>query len=141
MAPVMTSHRGVGSRAPLTGLIAAVLALILLPALALGADWQKARRVTEFGGARLDSLHQLAADRGTLHLVHPRIGSGATDVRIADRFLGQQTLAPRHGCCRLRQLDHHGRHVRSSTVLNDGSRFSLIGRSTRPPVSWRLFRA
>lgn len=79
---VMTSRRGVGSRAPLTGLIAAVLALLLLPTLALGADWQKARRVTEFGGARLDSLHQLAADRGTLHLVHPRIGSGATDDRV-----------------------------------------------------------
>ena len=55
---VMTIHRRVGSRAPLSGLIAAVLALLLLPTLVLGAEWTALERVTAVGGSRLDSLHQ-----------------------------------------------------------------------------------
>jgi hypothetical protein len=80
----MTSHRRVGSRAPLTGVVAAVLALLLLPSLALGADveWTTMKRVSSIGNSRLDSLHQLSADRGKLHLVHPRVGPNATDDRI-----------------------------------------------------------
>ena len=79
---VMTSNRGVGRRAPLAGLAAAVLALLLLPALVIGADWTSLGRVSATGGSRLDSLHQLAADRGKLHLVHPRIGPSAIDDRV-----------------------------------------------------------
>jgi len=78
----MTFDRRVGSRAPLMGLTAAVLALLLLPTLVLGADWTSLQRVTSNGGSRLDSMHQLAAANGKLHLVHPRVGSGATDDRI-----------------------------------------------------------
>ena len=78
----MTVHRRVGSRAPLTGLAAAVLALLLLPMLALGADWTALERVTPKGGSRLDSLHQLAAAKGELHVIHPRTGSGKTDDRV-----------------------------------------------------------
>ncbi len=79
---VTTLDRGVGSRAPLTGFAAAVLALFLLPTLVLGADWTPLSRVSANGGSRLDSLHQLAADRGKLHLVHPRIGPSAIDDRV-----------------------------------------------------------
>ncbi len=64
------------------GLTAALLALLLLPTLVLGADWTGLRRVSNTGGSRLDSLHQLAADRGKLHLAHPRIGPRATDDRV-----------------------------------------------------------
>jgi hypothetical protein len=79
---VMTVHRSIGSRAPLTGLAAAVFALLLLPTLALAADWTALERVTPVGGSRLDSLHQLAAAKGELHLVHPRLGPGRTDDRV-----------------------------------------------------------
>ncbi|HSM33546.1 MAG TPA: sialidase family protein [Anaerolineae bacterium] len=79
---MMTLRRRVGSRAPSLSLAAAVLALLLLPALALGSDWTSLSRVSTMGGSRLDSLHQLAGDRGTLHLVHPRIGPSATDDRV-----------------------------------------------------------
>ncbi len=78
----MTFDRKVGSRAPLMSITAAVLALILLPSLVFGAGWSSPRRVTDTGGSRLDSMHQLAADDGRLHLVHPRIGSGPTDDRV-----------------------------------------------------------
>ena len=64
------------------GLTAALLALLLLPTLVLGADWTALRRASNTGGSRLDSLHQLAADRGKLHLVHPRIGPRTTDDRV-----------------------------------------------------------
>ncbi len=78
----MTAHRRVGSRAPLVGLSAALLVLLLLPSLVLGAEWTPLSRVSASGGSRLDSLHQLAADRGRMHLVHPRIGPNATDDRV-----------------------------------------------------------
>ncbi|MGD8683381.1 MAG: sialidase family protein [Chloroflexota bacterium] len=78
----MTATLRVGRRAPFMGLAAAVLALLLLPALALAVDWTPLDRVTSVGGSRLDSLHQLAAAKGELHLVHPRIGSGKTDDRV-----------------------------------------------------------
>lgn len=78
----MTLYRGVGSRAPLVSLVAAVLALLLVPMLALGSDWTSLSRVSTVGGSRLDSLHQLAADRGTLHLLHPRLGPSVADDRV-----------------------------------------------------------
>lgn len=77
---VMTVHRRVGSRAPLIGFIAVLLAL-LLPATA-AADWTALERVTRAGPSRLDAMHQLASARGTLHLLHPRIGPGKTDDRL-----------------------------------------------------------
>lgn len=80
--PVMTDHRRVGVRAPLTSLTAVVLALLLLPTMALGAEWTRLERVTSNGGSRLDSLHQVAAAKDVLHLVHPRIGPKAADDRV-----------------------------------------------------------
>jgi hypothetical protein len=60
----------------------AAMSLSLLAAPVLGADWSTLERVTDQRGTRLDSLHQLAADRGRFHVVHPRIGPGATDDRV-----------------------------------------------------------
>ena len=82
MGPVMTFHRRAGSRAPLTGLTAALLALLLMPTLVLSADWTSLSRVSAAGGSRLDSMHQLAADRGSWHLVHPRIGPNTADDQV-----------------------------------------------------------
>ncbi len=79
---VMTAHRRAGIRAPVNGLIAAVLALLLLPSLASGADWTPLDRVSAKGGSRLDSLHQLAGSGGMLHLVHPRLGPRKADDRV-----------------------------------------------------------
>jgi len=78
----MTPHRRVGSRAPLTGVIAALLALLLLPGAVFGADWSGPQRASNARNSRLDSLHQLASARGRLHLVHPRIGPNRTDDRV-----------------------------------------------------------
>ncbi len=80
----MKAHRRVGSRAPVTAAVAALLTLLLLPTIALGggADWSTLRRISNTNGSRLDSLHQLAADRGDLHSVHPRVGPNATDDRV-----------------------------------------------------------
>ncbi len=79
---VMTDRRRAGVRVPLMGLAATVLALLLLPSLVLGAGWTKLDRVTPNGGSRLDSLHQVAAARGVLHLAHPRIGPKAVDDKV-----------------------------------------------------------
>ena len=57
---LMTNHHRVGSRAPLAGLGTALLALLLLPALALGADWTKLERVTSAGGFALRMMMLLA---------------------------------------------------------------------------------
>jgi hypothetical protein len=83
----MNPARRVGSRAPLIAVGAVVALLVglllsLLPGPAQAAGWTTLRRVTDEPGSRLDSLHQLAADRGRLHLVYPRIGPGLTDDRI-----------------------------------------------------------
>jgi hypothetical protein len=78
----MTSLRRVGSRAPFIGVIAALLALLLIPGAVFGADWSAPGRVSNVRSSRLDSLHQLAADRGKLHAVHPRIGPNRTDDRV-----------------------------------------------------------
>jgi len=77
----MIAHRRVGVRAPLIGLTAAVLALLLLSGVVLGADWTTLDRVND-ASSRLDSMHQLSTAKGVLHLVHPRIGSGKTDDRV-----------------------------------------------------------
>jgi hypothetical protein len=79
---VMTIHRRVGCRAPLSSLGAALLALLLLPALAFGAEWTGLERVTSVGGSRLDSLHQAASARNVLHLLHARLGPGRTDDKV-----------------------------------------------------------
>jgi hypothetical protein len=60
----------------------AALSPTLLGSPAFGAGWTTLKRVTDERGSRLDSLHQLAADRGVFHIVHPRIGPGATDDRV-----------------------------------------------------------
>ena len=80
---VMTTHRRVGSRAPLVAVVSILLAL-LLPTVghAADADWTSLSRVTSGGGSRLDSLHQLAAARGDMHLVHPRLGPLVNDDRV-----------------------------------------------------------
>ncbi len=78
----MTLYGRVGSRAPLMGFLAAVLSLLLFPTLVLGADWTSLSRVSSTPGSRLDSLHQLTAAAGKLHLVHPRIGPNTTDDRV-----------------------------------------------------------
>ena len=80
----MDPVRRVGSRAPLITVVAVLFALLLslLPGATLGAGWTSLQRVTDAPGSRLDSLHQLSSDRGTLHLVHPRIGPGLTDDRV-----------------------------------------------------------
>ena len=80
--PVMTIYRRVGSRAPLNGLVVALLALLLLPGLALGAEWTKLDRVSSNSGSRLDSLHQAAASSGLVHIVHPRIGPRKADDKV-----------------------------------------------------------
>ncbi|MEX1336368.1 MAG: sialidase family protein [Candidatus Limnocylindrales bacterium] len=78
----MTSHRRVGSRAPLTGLAVAVFALLLLPGLVLGADWTGLDRISSKGGTRLDSLHQAAASSNVVHVVHPRVGPRKADDKV-----------------------------------------------------------
>jgi hypothetical protein len=62
--------------------MAVALALLLLPTLAVGADWTSPKPVAKAAGARLDSMHQLASGRDALHVVHPRIGPGRTDDRV-----------------------------------------------------------
>lgn len=79
----MRSESGPGRRAPILGIAAFLLALLLVPSVTLGADWASGNRVTSQRGSRLDSLHQLAASGGSLHIVHPRIGPNTTDDRIA----------------------------------------------------------
>lgn len=80
----MTSLRRGGGRAPFTAFLAAFLVLLLgsSSVLAGGAEWTGLRRVSDSGGTRLDSLHQLVADRGDLHLVQPRVGPGVSDDRV-----------------------------------------------------------
>jgi hypothetical protein len=80
----MTHRVGVGRRAPSVAAVATLLALLisLPPAVALGAGWTTLKRVTDVRGSRLDSLHQLSAERGTFHLVHPAIGPNDSDDRI-----------------------------------------------------------
>ncbi len=79
---VLNIHRRLACRAPFCSLLAAVLALLLIPSLALGADWTRLDRVTTVGGSRLDSLHQAASARGVLHLVHARLGPGRADDKV-----------------------------------------------------------
>ena len=78
----MRSHRRIGSRAPLSALVATLLVMLLIPSAVVGADWSPQGRVSGVRGSRLDSLHQLAASRGSLHLAHPRIGPNKTDDRV-----------------------------------------------------------
>jgi hypothetical protein len=81
---MMTLGGGVGPRAPSVAVLALSYALsfTLLGASAAAAGWSTLKRVTDERGSRFDSLHQLAADRGIFHVVHPRVGPGATDDRV-----------------------------------------------------------
>ena len=49
---------------PIVALLLALLAA-LLPATAFAGGWTTMKRVTDERSSRLDSLHQLSADRGT----------------------------------------------------------------------------
>jgi len=76
---------GVGSRAPFIAVAAALLLALFLwlpPGVTQAAGWTTLRRVTDEPGSRLDSLHQMSADRGRLHLVYPGIGPGLSDDRV-----------------------------------------------------------
>ncbi len=66
---------------PIVALLLALLAA-LLPATAFAGGWTTMKRVTDERSSRLDSLHQLSADRGKLHLAHPRTGDGQLDDRV-----------------------------------------------------------
>ena len=81
---VMTPPGRVGGRAPCSAVAAMLCALLLslLPATAIGAGWSTLKRVTDERTSRFDSLHQLAADSGTFHVVHPRVGPNTTDDRV-----------------------------------------------------------
>lgn len=74
----------VGDRAPriVVGATLLVLLLTLLPGAAQAGGWTRPDAVAKRGGSRLDSLHQLAADGGRIHLLHPHIGPGAIDDRV-----------------------------------------------------------
>ena len=80
----MIDLRRPGRRAPslLLVVLLAALAVSLLPAATSAADWSRPRRVTAVDGTRMDSLHQLSAADGRLHLVYPRTGPGLTDDRV-----------------------------------------------------------
>jgi hypothetical protein len=88
--PVMTVHPSLAGRVPIFGLALALLALLLWPGSAMGADWTKLERVTSVGGSRLDSLHQVASAKGVLHLVHPRLGSGRSDDKVVYQRSGNE---------------------------------------------------
>jgi hypothetical protein len=81
---VRTLPSRVSDRAPSLVAVAGLLAILLtlLPGAVEAADWTRPDRVAPRGSSRLDSLHQLAADGRTLHLLHPRIGQRATDDRV-----------------------------------------------------------
>lgn len=69
-------------RRPLLRATALVFLVLLLPSAALGATWTSGDRVTSQRGSRLDSLHQLAAGNGSLHVLYARIGAGKIDDRV-----------------------------------------------------------
>lgn len=76
------SVRRAGRRAPLAGIAIIGVALVMPPAAGVGAEWTSAQRVSPQRGSRLDSLHQLAADRGAFHLLHPRVEPGSRRDRV-----------------------------------------------------------
>lgn len=87
----MTPSPGARERAvPFVGLLGLLLGLLVVFAsisslsapIALAAGWTPLERVTDARASRLDSLHQLSADRGQLHLVHPSTGPGSSDDRV-----------------------------------------------------------
>jgi hypothetical protein len=86
MPAVLFVNARVGRRAPFlklgAALLAVVVAMLLLPPMASAAEWTGLERVSPAASSRLDSLHQLAAARGVLHLVHPRVGPGKRDDRV-----------------------------------------------------------
>lgn len=141
----MTLHRRVGSRAPIAAGLAAMLTLLLVPTMVLGADadWTSLQRVSGKGGSRLDSLHQLVGDRGALHLVHPRIGPGTSDDRVvyqrstddgvkwgSERTLFSSTAQRRHVVPNL-ALDARARLVAVAWRVNGPQEHTLFVRVSR----------
>ncbi len=133
----MTAHRRVGVRAPLIGLTTAVLALLLLPMIVLGADWTTPERITN-ASSRLDSMHQLATANSVLHLVHPRVGSGKTD----DRVLYQRSIndgrtwsAPKV----LFKATAARRHVVPNLAVDARKRIVAVAYRVSGPVGHTLF--
>jgi hypothetical protein len=63
-----------------------LFALLLVAQPGLADDGSSAQRVSQRGGSRLDSLHQLAASGDTLHLAHARMGDrGRPDQVVLQR--------------------------------------------------------
>lgn len=123
----MTS-RGWTRPAPIVPAVMAA-ALLLIPGGVSAADWTPSARVTSEPGSRLDSLHQLAAGGGRLHLVHPRIGPAATDDRISYQRSG----------------DAGRRWSVERTIFRAGTRhrhvmpnLALAARGARVAVVWRV---
>ena len=79
---VMSIHRRLGSRAPLMGLVLVLVGLLANPMAAAAGGWTGLGRVTDLPTSRLDSMHQLGASKGVVHLVHPRVGPRLTDDRV-----------------------------------------------------------
>jgi hypothetical protein len=136
----MTPASRVGSRAPLIAAVAVLLASLLsvLPATALGAGWTGLKRVTDERESRLDSLHQLSADRGELHLVHPSIRGAAT----RDRVLYQRSAdngvtwsAP----TTLFAVSRAGRYVVSNLALASRARVVAVAWRVKGPDEDTLF--
>jgi hypothetical protein len=139
----MTPLRRVGSRAPLIVVIAAALALLLPPTAAFGAQWTDPVRVSSRPNTRLDSMHQLAASAGTLHLVHPRIGPGRVDDRVvyqrstkdgakwsSERTLFTSTNQRRHVVPNL-AIDARGKIVAVAWRVNGPNEKALFVRVSR----------
>jgi len=64
------------------GLVLVLVGLLANPVSAAAGGWTGLGRVTDLPTSRLDSMHQLVASRGILHLVHPRVGPRLTDDRV-----------------------------------------------------------
>ena len=70
------------SAAVLPGVVLALVCLVLLVTPAVGAGWTRPQRVPSRNGSGLSSLHELASDGDTLHLLHARSGPRKTDDRV-----------------------------------------------------------
>jgi hypothetical protein len=117
------------------GAIAIVLGASVASA---GAAWTTPARVTPVEGSRMDSLHQLAAGVGTLHLVHPRIGPGRSDDRVMyqrSRSGGRRWSAER----RLFRSTERLRHVVPNLALAARGRLVAVAWRVTGPTGTTLF--
>ena len=73
-------------RVPVRAIGLCLLALVVLVQPGLADGGHATQRVSQRGGTRLDSLHQLAESGGMLHLAHARIGErGRPDQVVIQR--------------------------------------------------------